>query len=178
MKNAGFSARLVNWKEFCTSQLEEPAMQSTDVAAFDHTLQKTNLWLREIRRELWWMESDRAYHALRAVLHALRDRLPIHEAVNLGAQLPLLLRGCYYEGWKPSRKPGEDRTKEQFLSHVARELRGDRRLEDFEEIVSTVFATLERHVTAGEIEDVKSNLPAELRALWPSHAAREEITGP
>jgi uncharacterized protein (DUF2267 family) len=145
-------------------------LPTTTVAAFDQTLQKTNMWLRDIRTELWWMESERVYHALRAVLHALRDRLPLPEAVNLGAQLPMLLRGCYYEGWRAGRKSAADRNKAQFLAHVAREFRGDPQL-DYEEIVQAVFATLERHVTAGEIDDVIGNLPADLRELWPSHSS-------
>jgi uncharacterized protein (DUF2267 family) len=153
-------------------------MPATNVAAFDQTLQKTNMWLRDLRVELWWMDSDRVYHALRAVLHALRDRLALHEAENLGAQLPMLLRGCYYEGWRPSRTPVPDRTKEQFLAHVAHEFRGDPHL-DYEEIVAAVLATLGKHVTAGEIEDVKANLPAELRKMWPSRSTESEVaSGP
>jgi uncharacterized protein (DUF2267 family) len=141
-------------------------MPTTAVAAFDQTLQKTNVWLRDLRIELGWLDSDAVYHALRAVLHALRDRLSCDEAVNLGAQLPLLLRGCYYEGWKPSRGPSADRTAEQFLEHVAREFRHDPTL-DYDEIVEAVFATLQRHISTGEVDDVKANLPAPLRALWP-----------
>jgi uncharacterized protein (DUF2267 family) len=147
-------------------------MPTLTVSAFDQTLEKTNAWLRDLRKELGWTDSDRTYHALRAVLHALRDRLTVEEAANLGAQLPLLLRGCYYEGWRPSRNPVLDRTAEQFLAHVADEFRGDPLL-DYDEIVEAVFYTLEKHITAGEIQDVKANLPAEVRKLWPEHVARD-----
>lgn len=51
-----------------------------------------------------------AYNALRAVLHALRDRLPPDVAVHLGAQLPMLVRGIYYEGWYMAGKPTKERT--------------------------------------------------------------------
>jgi uncharacterized protein (DUF2267 family) len=141
-------------------------MPTTIVTAFDQTLEKTNHWLHEIGGELGWTDLDRVYHALRAVLHALRDRLMMDEAVNLGAQLPMLLRGCYYEGWKPARTPVLDRSRQQFLDHVSNEFRGDRHL-DYEAIVEVVFSVLQRHITSGEIEDVKANLPAELRKLWP-----------
>src|SRR5258706_13987050 len=72
---------------------------------FDTTIRKTADWLRQIMQALGWENEQRAYLALRAVLHTLRDRLPIAEAAHLGAQLPMLIRGFYYDGWKPASKP-------------------------------------------------------------------------
>jgi uncharacterized protein (DUF2267 family) len=141
-------------------------MPTTMVSAFDSTLEKTNIWLRDLRKELGWTDSDRVYHALRAVLHALRDRLSTDEAANLGAQLPMLLRGCYYEGWRPNAAPRRERSLDAFFEHVASEFRGDPLL-DLDEIVEAVFATVAKHVSKGEIEDVKANLPKELREFWP-----------
>ena len=69
----------------------------SQVDAFQITLQKTGEWLRDIRQLLEWESDQRAYLALRAVLHTLRDRLPVVEAVHLGSQLPMLVRGFYYE---------------------------------------------------------------------------------
>jgi len=47
---------------------------------------------------------------LGAVLHALRDRLQIGLAVHLGAQLPLLVRGLYYDQWhRASRRSSNGR---------------------------------------------------------------------
>jgi len=43
------------------------------------------------------MDERRAYNALRAVLHALRDRLTTEEIAQFGAQLPTFVRGVYYE---------------------------------------------------------------------------------
>ncbi len=63
-----------------------------------------------------------AYSALRAVLHALRDRLTAQQATHLGAQLPLLVRGIYYEGWHAAQKPTGDRQVDEFLTRVAAEL--------------------------------------------------------
>ena len=76
-------------------------MKSARVAAFDSTLQTTNLWITEILQRLHWRDRHAAYHALRSVLHVLRDRLTIEKVVALGAQLPMLIRGFYYEGWHP-----------------------------------------------------------------------------
>ena len=49
---------------------------STGVTALDHTVQETNVWLKGVEQELRLDNRQQAYNALRAVLHALRDRLP------------------------------------------------------------------------------------------------------
>ncbi len=72
-------------------------MATTGLKAFDTTVEKTNLWLKEIMAEMGTNDRHRAYLALSAVLHALRDRLPMEEAIQLGAQLPMLIRGLFYE---------------------------------------------------------------------------------
>jgi uncharacterized protein (DUF2267 family) len=140
-------------------------MNGATITSFDRTIEKTRHWLRDLQQELEWDDRDRVYHALRAVLHALRDRLPVQEVADLGAQLPMLVRGFYYEGWSPSRKLLTERKKEQFLDHVAHEFRSDPQV-DPEEITRAVLRVLERHVSSGEIQDVKGNLPAAIRDLW------------
>ena len=86
----------------------------THVRTFDSTLQTTHRWLRELELLASLDNESEAYSVLRAVLHALRDRLPADEAVHLGAQLPMLIRGFYYEGWKPSATPKKQRSLEAF----------------------------------------------------------------
>ena len=135
---------------------------------FDGTLQKTNVWLNDIMNELDWQEHPyKAYLALRTVLHALRDRLTIEEAVQLGAQLPMLVRGFYYEGWTLKGKPGKERHKEDFLAPIKEAFEDDFSSRP-ESIARAVFKTLARHTSAGEIEDVKHSLPKALNELWPS----------
>jgi uncharacterized protein (DUF2267 family) len=62
-------------------------------------VQKTNEWLQEIMQELGTENRQQASVVLRATLHALRGRLPLEEMAHLGAQLPMLIRGTYHEGW-------------------------------------------------------------------------------
>ena len=81
-------------------------MSSTGLEVFDETVHKTNIWLKEIAQVLG-PDRHRAYNALRAVLHCLRDRLTVDEAAQLGDQLPMLVRGIYYEAWHPAQA-GED----------------------------------------------------------------------
>ena len=135
---------------------------------FDGTLQKTHVWLNDIMKELDWHEHpNKAYLALRTVLHTLRDRLTIEEAVQLGAQLPMLVRGFYYEGWTLKGKPGKERHKEDFLAPIKEAFKDDFTSRP-ESIARAVFKTLARHTSDGEIEDVKHSLPKALRELWPS----------
>jgi uncharacterized protein (DUF2267 family) len=144
-------------------------MSMTGVESFDTTLQKTHLWLNELMDELHWNDWDdryRAYAALRATLHALRDRLSVEETAHLGAQLPMLIRGFYYEGWTPAGKPARERRKEEFLAPIQAHFRNDPDL-DPERVARAVFSVLARRVTAGEIADVKSMLPKDLLELWP-----------
>jgi len=143
-------------------------MSATGLSVFDATVQKTNLWLKDLMQVLGWEEKQKAYGALRAVLHALRDRLTVHEVAQLGAQFPMLIRGIYYEGWDPAFKPQRVRHKEDFLACVQQQFRADD-LVDPEQIARAVFTVLESRVSEGEIEDIESILPSELRNLWPSN---------
>jgi uncharacterized protein (DUF2267 family) len=141
-------------------------MSQTGLEVFDTTLHKTNSWLKDLAQVLGQADRRRAYLALRATLHALRDRLTVEEVAQLGAQLPMLIRGFYYEGWDPTGTPLKARHKEQFLARIEQELRGNER-SDPEQIARAVFAVLAQRVSQGEIDNVKHVLPAEIRDLWP-----------
>jgi hypothetical protein len=56
-------------------------MSTSGVAVLDRTVQETNVWLRIVAEQLHFEDRQHAYIALRAVLHALRDRLPPEVAV-------------------------------------------------------------------------------------------------
>lgn len=140
-------------------------MTTTKIAAFDSTLQTTNIWLNEIDEQLGWQDKHRAYHALRTVLHALRDLLPVDVAVALGTQLPMLIRGFYYEGWHAHVKAVRERKKDALVHYIAAAFHDDPAV-DPEEVARAVFQVIARHVTAGEIKHVKLTLPRELQELW------------
>ncbi len=140
-------------------------MTATDIPAFDSTFHMTNVWLNEISERMGWHDHRHAYHALRAVLHALRDRLTVEEAAALGAQLPMLVRGFYFEGWHPHGKPIKERKKEECLAHVARAFENDPEI-DPEQVTRAVFRVIAAHVTAGEVISIERCLPTEIRSLW------------
>jgi len=138
----------------------------TPVQSLEGTVHKTNEWLARICEQLDDPDRKRAYTALRATLHALRDRLQPEEAVHLGAQLPMLVRGLYYEGWRLAGKPLRIRTLDEFLEAVEVEIL-DEAL-DPELAARAVFAVLATHVSRGEVDMVRNALPAPIRALWPA----------
>lgn len=139
-------------------------MQSEMSDVFSHTVDLARCWVDDIVSETGW-DARRAYTVLRAVLHVLRDRLTPDEAVDLGAQLPMLLRGIYYDGWRPSAPSLKYRHKEDFLQRVGDRCPGVAE-DEREHAVRAVFKVLTRHVTGGEIRQVINQLPADVRALW------------
>src|SRR5258708_4709930 len=124
-------------------------MSAAALDVFETTVQKTNRWLNELMEILAWKDRHKAYQSLRAVLHALRDRLTVEEVAQLGAQLPMLIRGFYYEGWDPTGKPRKERHKEQFLARIEQEVSDDLR-GHAEGLARAVFALLSRRVSEGE----------------------------
>jgi uncharacterized protein (DUF2267 family) len=97
-------------------------MSDTQIPALDHTVQQTNVWLKKLTEDHHLGDRHHAYSALRAVLHVLRDRLTPEQAMHLGAQLPILVRGIYYEGWRLAAKPTDERQANEFAALVAAQL--------------------------------------------------------
>lgn len=136
---------------------------------FLNTVQKSVAWLHEIEKQTGWTE-QRAYRALRATMHVLRDRLTIDQAAHLGAQLPMLIRGFFYEGWHPAGVPHKDiASREDFLEAVRHE--ADDPGLDAETAARTVLAVMAAHVTDGGLRKVREQLPKGIASLLPDGGA-------
>ena len=142
-------------------------MTLAEIDAVETTVRKTDEWLTEISEHLGWTDKRKAYHALRAVLHVLRDRLSPNEAAEFAAQMPLLVRGIYYEGWTPRERPERMRHGDEFISSVLDRMDWDTSAMEGSEVVNAVFSVMADHISEGEVEDVKSVLPREIKDLWP-----------
>ncbi|MCZ4091297.1 MULTISPECIES: DUF2267 domain-containing protein [Sinorhizobium] len=145
-------------------------MSASGVAAFDKTLQVTNTWLDDIMKQ---QGPDRqvAWHILGAVLHTIRDRLPADLSAHLAAQLPLLVRGAYYEQYEPSKQPMRLHSLDEFLTQVKEELAFTRPV-DAKDAVQTVFGVLSHYLDPGQVAKVRESLPEDIRALWPDPHSR------
>jgi len=144
-------------------------MSTNGLPVFDKTIQTTNIWLDEIME---WIGPDRqvAWKVLSTVLHKLRDRLPVEAAAHLGAQLPLLVRGVYYDQFAPGRQAEPCRNREEFVAEVAEWLQ-DTRPVDPEQAIAAVFDVLSRNLDHGQIEKIKAILPAPIRDMWATEPA-------
>lgn len=141
-------------------------MSAAGLESIDHTVQLTHIWINDLDARLGWENKHRSYRLLRTVLHAVRDWLMVEQAASLGAQLPELLRGVYYEQWRPATTPAKKRSKAEFIARVDAAFKADP-IMDTPDAVSSVFALLSEKITAGEIAHVHHALPADIRALWP-----------
>ncbi len=115
-------------------------------------------------------ETSRTAIILRAVLHALRERITIPESFNLIAQLPMFMKAIYVEGWKYSEQP-QKFNKKEFLEEIKRhqDQLGENEFpweESTESIVKTVINELKTFVSKGEIEDILAQLPDEFKELF------------
>ncbi len=146
-------------------------MNDTQVAALDHTIQQTNIWLKKLAEDHHLGDRQHAYNALRAVLHVLRDRLTPEQAVHLGAQLPTLVRGIYYEGWRLAGKPAGERQPTEFATLVAAQL-PPQFPRDGLSVTKAVFDLLRKELDPGETAKIIDTLPLPLRGLWPALAGR------
>lgn len=142
------------------------AVTRTTISTFSQAAQQAQQWVNEVAGELDW-NAPRAYRLLRAVLHALRDWLPSEEMSDLAAQLPVLVRGIFFEGWRPLNGLGRDRRKGDFIVIVKREFGFEEEV-DFDRAIGAVFRLIDRHVSAGEVEQVRNSMRKALRQLWPA----------
>lgn len=129
------------------------------------SVQETDIWLNELKEDMRLETADQAYGALRAVLHALRDRLTVDMAAHLSAQFPAMLTGIFYDGWKPAATPNDLQTPRQFIDDVRQRASGHPEI-DPNHAVQCVFRLLERKLSPGLMEKVLGQLPAEMQAHW------------
>jgi uncharacterized protein (DUF2267 family) len=139
--------------------------------SFDHAIQEGDLWLRKVAERLHFEDRRHAYSGLRAILHALRDRLTPESAVHLSAQLPMIIRGLYFEGWHMSGKPVSVSSVDEFCTYVT-EVLPPKFPMDAKTLAQGVFEVIWGELDPGEVAKIIDQLPVALRALWPAIARR------
>ena len=140
-------------------------MTHTSVTGFTHAAEQAQQWVNELAQDLGWNEQS-THRLLKSVLHTLRDWLSPEEMADLSAQLPTLIRGIYFEGWKPDT-PMWERKKRDFVICVRNSF-GYEPDVDIDRAIKAVFKVLDRHISHGEIVQVRNSMKKSLRQLWPA----------
>ncbi len=141
-------------------------MSSQGLEVIDHTVQLTHEWINELCARLDWTSHRDALRLLRATLRQIRDHLGHEEVAQFSAQMPLLVRGMFFEGWTPAHTPIHDRKAEHFVAAISAQVSDAMEWRGAQDIVA-VFKTLNARISEGEIADIKAGLPIPIRQMWP-----------
>ncbi|WP_296422892.1 DUF2267 domain-containing protein [Yoonia sp.] len=136
------------------------------IHVFDRTVHEAHDWVNELTGRLDWTSERDALRLLRTVMCRVRDHLPVNEMAQFSAQLPIILRGMFYEGWQPKLTPVHERRAADFIDTIQQDV-GD--ILDYRgpADITAVFKLINARISRGEVEDVRANLPAQLRDMWP-----------
>lgn len=148
-------------------------MSATGLDVFERSAQATHIWLNEISDQIG-PDRKLAWHVLGTVLRTLRDRLRPDDAAHLAAQLPLFVRGAFYDQYRPSQQASSLRTRAEFVQRVEDSLGSVRELDPLA-AVRAVFLVLQHRLDPGEIAKVRQALPEEIRALWPAQKSAGDV---
>jgi uncharacterized protein (DUF2267 family) len=135
---------------------------------FEDYQTKANTWLHKVAEHLGIQDRNQAGRIFRAVLHALRDRLPAGEAAHLGAQLPIIWKGIYYDGYRPDHHPERIRHEEQWLEFIRTkdalaEVKDFPKLEDAKLAFEGVMQALHELLSPGQYEKLENALHREIK---------------
>lgn len=140
-------------------------MSALGLKIIDESVQQANIWINEVDYRSALLNKQRAYRLLRAVLQVLRDQLTPDEAAQLSAQLPIFVRGLFYEGYDPSRTPVAIRSRADFVARVLA-IFGPEPPEEIETAIGAVFDVLDAKISEGEMAQIRGSLTRDVRALF------------
>jgi len=143
---------------------------SLGIDALDHGVQELNGWIKDIADRLGTDERRLAHCALRATLHALRDRVGPDHASHLAAQLPLLVRSIFFDGYNPAVTPRRERSRGAFLEQVHIEGVQPLDLMELERAVKVVLAVLGERTHHAQVENIAAMFPDDFADLLPQPA--------
>lgn len=116
------------------------------------------------------VDLEQADRITTAVFHTLRELLTPEESLHLIAQLPMMVKAIYVNGWHINKKD-RIRSMDEFverlmLQHPRAAARDFGSNEKAMERARAVFKVVRNHIATGEVEDIIAQFPPELAALW------------
>ena len=131
---------------------------------------EANTFMKEYTKEMNLdNDTEKAGRILSSILHALRDLISTEESLQLIAQFPIFLKGVYVNGWTLHKKD-KVRTMTDFIDLV-RKYDGVTSIHDFgsderaENYIDTTFIALRKYISLGELEDIRTELPKQLKSM-------------
>jgi uncharacterized protein (DUF2267 family) len=138
-------------------------MREKGLEIIERNVHLTHMWIDDIDTQLNWGNHHKSFRLLRGWLHALRDSLPLSEVAHVSAQLPLMVRGLFFEQWRPvADRPRMDG--ESFLNRLDEEVYPDQ-MEDTAQAATSVFLVFKSHVGEQESNKLLHVLPKGVREL-------------
>ncbi|MGV8948126.1 MAG: DUF2267 domain-containing protein [Candidatus Paracaedibacter sp.] len=137
------------------------------VPILENNIHQTMDWIYAIEEACRWDEENqkKAFTALRAVLHEIRDLLPLERAAQLSAQLPIVIRGIFFENWHPRYIPVQEIKKNDFLEAIAQSLYPYQDM-NVEETTKGVLQVLGEKLPSGELENIIQYMSKEIQELY------------
>tara|TARA_R110000787_G_scaffold112500_5_gene221414 strand:+ start:1807 stop:2238 length:432 start_codon:yes stop_codon:yes gene_type:complete len=142
-------------------------MTAQGLEVIDHSVHLTHEWINELAGRLGWSSKRSALRLLRVTLRRIRDHLMPDELAQMSAQLPLMVRGLFFEGWVPKLTPIKERNVEDFVTFIGTQMADAAEYRGRDDI-KCVFDLLNARLSRGEVEDVRATLPTAIRDLWPA----------
>lgn len=132
---------------------------------------EANNFMDDYSKELMLGEDRaKAGRVLSAILRALREIVPMEESIQLIAQLPMFLKAVYVNGWNVKKK-ARIKSLDEFVDLV-KSFDSPAEINDFgydndlaEKYIHGTFIMLRRYVSEGELEDIRSGLPKDLKDI-------------
>jgi len=88
------------------------------IHVFERTTHEAHEWVNDLAGRTGWTSERDVLRLLRVVLTKIRDHLLVDEMAQFAAQLPIVLRGMYYEGWQPKKTPIHERHAADFVASI------------------------------------------------------------
>ncbi len=114
-------------------------------------------------------DREKAGRILSSVLHGLRELISTEESLQFISQLPMFLKAVYVNGWN-IHKPKKAKNMTEFIE-LLRQFNGVTAYNDLandevaENYIRTTFIELRQYVSLGELEDIRSELPKDLKHM-------------
>lgn len=140
-------------------------MTAQGLEVIDHSVHLTHEWINELAERLGWSSKRSALRLMRITLRHVRDHLVVNEVAHVSAQLPIVIRGFFFEGWVPKQTPIKERNVQDFVTFITEQMAEAEEYRGRDDI-KCVFDLLNNRISRGEVEDVRSTLPTSIRDLW------------